>query len=255
MAVQDPLDPPSIPITLPGPGSAHHHAICIDTTTTMAGLALIEAGQVVGELSWRVGRAHTESLALRLQGLASASGYEIRRTTIVCVCTGPGSFNGIRTGMATAFGLATGLGVSVYGSSSLDLLAFPNADRAPAQRAVLPAGRGTYYSALFGSRGGRWHRLAPYSIADLETLVAASPPKCLWCGALEQDDAARLAELLGGARRLVPPAHNVRRASYLLPLALAAAAVGRQGSPDLVEPLYLRQPAITTPRAASASGS
>ena len=163
--------------------------------------------------------------------------------------------SGIRTGMATAIGLAAGLGVSVYGSSALDLMAFPHADRAPAQRAVLPAGHGEKYSALFGTRGGRWRRISPYVVATLEVLAADSPAKCLWCGVYSDEDSDLLARLLGGARRIVSPPHNVRRAAYLLPLAMASAANGSQGSAGELRPLYLRRPAISRPRPLVAPGS
>jgi tRNA threonylcarbamoyl adenosine modification protein YeaZ len=247
----DPGEPPPIPVTLPGPSWARHNAICIDTATDIASVALVQHGEVVAEQSWRTGMAHTRQLAARLRGLAAEASFSLGRADLVCVCTGPGSFNGIRTGMATAFGLAFGLGIPVHGASALDLLAFPHADRAPAQRALIPAGRGEFYSALFGTRGGRWRRLSAFTIAPLETLAAESPAKCLWCGILGEAEMERLATLLGGSRRIVLPPHNVRRAGYLLPLALAAAAAGASGTPSNVQPLYLRRPAITSPRAAA----
>ncbi|HWE60425.1 MAG TPA: tRNA (adenosine(37)-N6)-threonylcarbamoyltransferase complex dimerization subunit type 1 TsaB [Chloroflexota bacterium] len=253
MSLTPPPDHPAITIVLPGPSGARQNAICIDTATEMAALALIQDGLIVAEVAWRAGKARTGRLGDRLRTLAAETGYNLAATNIVCVCTGPGSFNGIRTGMATAFGLALGLGAPVYGASALDLLAFPHADRAPAQRALLPAGKGEFYSALFGTRGGRWRRISPYTIGTLETLAAESPAKCLWCGTLEEDEVERLAALLGGARRWVTPAHNVRRAAFLLPLALAEAMAGAPGTPESVQPLYLRRPAITKPRVAVAA--
>ena len=244
----------AVAVTLPGPLGQALSAICIDTATAMASLALLRDGEVLGEVAWQAGSTHTRQLAGALRRLAADAGYNFAETSVVCVCTGPGSFNGIRAGMATASGLAFGLGVPIYGCSALDLLAFPHADRAPAQRALLPAGRGEFYSALFGTRGGRWRRVSPYSVETLEALAAETPAKSLWCGPLKADEATQLAELLGGSRRLVPPAHNVRRAAYLLPLALAAAAAGAPGTAQALAPLYLRRPSITTPRAAALAG-
>lgn len=244
---------PAVAITLPGPGLSGQTAVCLDSAAGTAAIALVQHGEVVAEQAWRTGMAHTRQLTARLRGLAAESGFDLRGADLICVCTGPGSFNGIRTGMATAFGLALGLGVSVYGISALDLLAFPHADRAPAQRALIPAGRGEFYSALFGTRGGRWRRLSDYILSDLETLAEESPAKCLWCGSLDEHDVERLAGLLGGSRRILMPPHNLRRAAYLLPLGLAAAVAGAPATPETVRPLYLRRPAITTPRAAFSS--
>jgi tRNA threonylcarbamoyl adenosine modification protein YeaZ len=219
----------------------------------MASIALVERGEIVAEQQWRAGMSHTQQLAARLRQLASEARFTIESANFVCVCVGPGSFNGIRTGMATAIGIASGLDIPIYGCSALDLLAYPHADRAPAQRALLPAGRGEYYSALFGTRGGRWRRISPYTVAALTTLAAESPAKCLWCGIQGEDDIETLAGLLGGARRVVAPSHNIRRAAFLVPLALAAAANGADGSIDALQPMYLRRPAITQPRSRSAT--
>jgi len=70
---------------------------------------------------------------------------------LICVCTGPGSFNGIPAGMATAIGLLRS-GAPIYGISALDLLAFPHADRAPAQRPCAPAGASTTRPCLYARR-------------------------------------------------------------------------------------------------------
>jgi tRNA threonylcarbamoyl adenosine modification protein YeaZ len=240
-----------VAITLPGPGWVRANAICIDTATDMASIALIERGEIVAEQQWRTGMSHTQQLATRLRQLAGESRFTIDSANFVCVCVGPGSFNGIRTGMATAIGIASGRDIPIYGCSALDLLAYPHADRAPAQRALLPAGRGEYYSALFGTRGGRWRRISPYTVAPLATLAAESPAKCLWCGIQGEEDLETLAGLLGGARRVVAPSHNIRRAAFLVPLALVAAANGSDGSIDALQPMYLRRPAITQPRSPS----
>jgi tRNA threonylcarbamoyl adenosine modification protein YeaZ len=249
MSMVDGSTDAAVAITLPGPTWARASAVCIDSATDMASIAFVEQGEVIAEQQWRTGFSHTQQLAARLRGLSTEAQFDLQSITLVCVCSGPGSFNGIRTGMATAIGLASGLDVPIYGSSALDLIAFPHADRAPAQRSIVPAGRGEYYSALFGTRGGRWRRISPYGIAPLKQLVAESPAKCLWCGVIGDEESDILSALLGGNRRIVSPPHNVRRAAYLVPLALAAAASGADGRVDSLQPLYLRRPAITQPRA------
>jgi tRNA threonylcarbamoyl adenosine modification protein YeaZ len=238
-------DCPIAIITLPGPSWVRANAICIDSATSTASIALIECGEVVAEQQWRAGFSHSQQLASRLRELATESHFELKSAALIGVCTGPGSFNGIRTGMATAIGLSAGLGVPIYGCSALDLITYPHADRATVQRAVLPAGRGEYYSALFGTRAGQWRRVSPYSVATLAQLAQDTPAKCLWCGPLGDEEVGVLADLLGGTKRVLPPPHNVRRAAFLLPLALAAAASGADGCVESLQPMYLRRPAIT----------
>ncbi len=249
-----PAGPEPFPVVLPGHAWGNLQGVCIDSAGDTISIALVSDGVVAAEQTWRGGMARSRFLAPALQRLAEQSGFALAGTQIVCVCTGPGSFNGIRAGMATAIGLAVGFSVPIYGCGALELLAFPHADRAPAQRAVIPAGRGAFYSALFGTRGGRWRRVGPYTIGSLSDLVAESPAKCLWCGPLAGAVEDELAGLLGGRKRLVEAAHNVRRASYMLTIALSAAEAGDKGSAACLTPLYLRRPAITKPRAAVPAG-
>ena len=251
--LESPVDS-ALSITLPGPNWARVSAVCIDSATEAASIAFVDRGEVVAEQQWRTRSSHGQQLAVRIKGLAAEARLNLSSAGLVCVCTGPGSFTGIRTGMATAIGLATGLSVPIYGGSALDLIAFPHADRAPSQRAVLPAGRGEHYTALFGTRGGRWRRISPYAVATLEEIAADSPAKCLWCGVFSDEDCERLGRLLGGARRIVSPPQNVRRAAFLLSLAFAAAANGASGSAGELQPLYLRRPAVSQPRPRMTAG-
>jgi hypothetical protein len=61
--------------------------------------------------------------------------------------------------------------------------------------------------------------------------------------------------LLGGAKRVAAPAHSLRRASFMVTLALAAGEAGASGSSADLVPLYVRRPAITTPRVAAMAGA
>src|SRR5690349_19033782 len=66
MSAPIPIDHPAVAVTLPGPSGARHNAVCIDTATSMAALALIQDGQVVAETAWRVGKSHTRQLSTKL---------------------------------------------------------------------------------------------------------------------------------------------------------------------------------------------
>lgn len=109
--------------------------LAIDTATAACSVALIDGGIVVAERHELVGRGHAEKLLPMVEALLGG-----RRPTAIAVDCGPGSFTGLRVGIAAAHGLAIGWGVPLSGFSSLALLA-------------AAAGAGEAVAALEGGHG------------------------------------------------------------------------------------------------------
>ena len=154
------------------------------------------------------------------------------------VTVGPGSFTGVRIGLATARGLGYALNVSVTGLSTLEAMACAAAGSVEGPLcAVLQAGRGEVYAALFTLRGGNPERLGPDQVLRPEALAPSLPPGILLAG----DGARLVAPFLAGSGTNAEP----RIAEpCLLALVLAGKAAGsvsgagyRLGEPA---PHYLR---------------
>ncbi len=92
--------------------------LVIETATAACSVALIDSGRVVAQAHEIVGRGHAERLIPMIAGLPGGG-----RAEHVLVDVGPGSFTGVRVGIAAARGLALGWGVQVTGYSSLPLVA------------------------------------------------------------------------------------------------------------------------------------
>lgn len=92
--------------------------LVIDTATAACSVALIEGGRVLDRRHETVGRGHAERLVPMIAELADSG-----RAGHILVDVGPGSFTGIRVGIAAARGLALGWGASVAGYSSAALIA------------------------------------------------------------------------------------------------------------------------------------
>lgn len=92
---------------------------------------------------------------------------------IVVVGRGPGSFTGVRIGVATAKGMAHGLGVPLYGVGTLDAIAWQLASFEGTIAVVGDAMRGEVYPALFASAGGRVVRLTGDRVASPDSVAAA----------------------------------------------------------------------------------
>ena len=119
--------------------------LAIDTSSAMSALALVEGDRVVGETVKPAGREFDVAAEVAL--LAP----DLRVIDSVMVALGPGSFTGLRQGIAFGVGLALSLGVPLLGVGTLDLAAARA--RVPAV-AVSEAGRGrVYFQAPDGRRG------------------------------------------------------------------------------------------------------
>ena len=92
--------------------------LAIETSGEACSIALIENGKIVAERHERVGRGHAERLIPWIAGFPEGG----RADQIITGC-GPGSFTGVRIGIAAARGLGLGWGVAVHGISSLTLVA------------------------------------------------------------------------------------------------------------------------------------
>ena len=123
--------------------------LVVETATAACSVALIRAGTVVAERHEEVGRGHAERLIPMIAELPDGG-----RADRILVDCGPGSFTGIRVGIAAARGLALGWGVPVTGFSSLPLIAaaaFAADASLAALAVVLEGGHGEVFMQAFAS--------------------------------------------------------------------------------------------------------
>jgi tRNA threonylcarbamoyladenosine biosynthesis protein TsaB len=187
--------------------------LAFDTATEIATSALVADGEVLGERSSRAVTLLEDVDALLRQGGAHADEIDA-----LAVGIGPGSFTGVRVGLATARGLALALGVPIAGISTLDALAAG----APGAVPVIDARRREIFVA-----DGQPRALAP---AELEL---APGTLCVGNGAV------RYRAILEAAGADIPPDRDERH----LPRARFHAQLAREFGPaEEVEPLYLRVP-------------
>lgn len=188
--------------------------LAFDTATPTATAALVADGRVLGE---RLTNPH--AILAAADELFRDGGVSPRDLTALAVGTGPGSFTGIRIGLAAARALALALDLPVAGVSTLDALAAGAAGAMP----VVDAGR----KEVFTLRHGEPAAAAP------EQLELARGTLCVGNGAV------RYRTVLEAAGADVPP-----DASELhVPRARLHAALAREfGAADAVEPIYLRVP-------------
>lgn len=185
--------------------------LAFDTATSAATTALVRDGEVLGEAVSRAVRVLEDA-----DELLRAGGVERSELTGIVVGTGPGSFTGMRLGLAAARGLALALDLPVAGVSTLDALAAG----APGAVPVVDAGRREVFA-----------------LVDGEPVVCA--PQEIVGGLCVGDGALRYREVLEQRGAEVPPDGDERH----LPRARFHVQLARDFGPaDAVEPLYLRVP-------------
>ena len=96
--------------------------LCIDTTGEAGSIALAENGREIGFLENNDKNTHASWLQSAIQDLLHSSGFTINRLQAVAVSSGPGSYTGLRVGMASAKGLCYALGIPLIEENSLKVM-------------------------------------------------------------------------------------------------------------------------------------
>lgn len=204
--------------------------------------------------AWRDGEVlHESQLGLSPQGrplhatrllaeveraAAAAGGWDA--VDLIAVGLGPGTFTGLRVGIATARGLGVSLGLPLRGVCTLDALAAGIGEAgAPGERlAVLDGWRGEVFAALYDAGGARVWEPAVFRPEELAERVAAlaEAPSVAGSGAVRFRQ-----ELAQSGVRIPDDSDPVHRVAARHVCALAAASAGAEDR-DGLAPIYLRPP-------------
>ena len=194
--------------------------LAFDTATGVATSALVRDGEVLGERASRAVRVLADA-----EELLEQAGAEPRELSRLVVGTGPGSFTGVRMGLAAARGLAFALDLRLAGVSTLEALAAG----APGALPVVDAGRREVFTLVEGTP----------AVAAPGELRLEPGTTCVG------DGAVRYREVLEAGGATIPP----RDSELHLPRARFHEELARQFvDPETVEPLYLRLPDAEQPR-------
>jgi tRNA threonylcarbamoyladenosine biosynthesis protein TsaB len=211
--------------------------LALDTTTRVASCALARDGRVLREQGGEAAQAQAERLPGELIALLELERVRLEEIDVYAVSTGPGSFTGLRVGIATMQGLAFATGKPLIGISTLDAL--HDAARPFAGRVAtwVDAWRGEVYAALY--EDGREIEGATIAHPDqLLVRLAGQPTTFIGDGAATYAEAIRAA--LANAS-IANPATPLL-AGTIARLATDAARAGQLPPPHAIRPLYVTRP-------------
>jgi tRNA threonylcarbamoyladenosine biosynthesis protein TsaB len=219
----------------------------IDTASDDVSIALLDdAGHVTASRAWRVQGTVALELLGGIDALLTEAGVERTQIARIAVDVGPGQYGPIRTGIATAQGLALALDASLAGIGRLEADAWALFDSGVRGDvvAIHDAGRaGVAWAAYRATESGVPHEMAPPRIDPVEVAAREAPRPATWCG--EQPAALAAARDVEGRSSDTVSEVAMPRAVALVRLARLRDAFG---DPSTVDALYLRPPSITRPK-------
>jgi tRNA threonylcarbamoyladenosine biosynthesis protein TsaB len=219
--------------------------LAIDTSSATASVAVYH-DQVLAETVWHSGRRHSAQLLPAIENVLTLAGVPRTELRAVAVAIGPGSYTGLRVGVATAMGLGLALDIGILQVPTLDVIAWGQAGagvsdgRAPRPiRAAVDVGRGRYATARFRRAGTHLEHESRVESAPLSELIEVSAvERSVLVVDLDRQTRETVERHYGARADLALPAASVRRAGYLAELAALKLRRGETVG-STVEPIYL----------------
>ncbi len=216
--------------------------LAFETSAKAASVALTENGKLLGESYQNTGLTHSQTLMVMAEDLLKAAGKTVKDLSAVAVAEGPGSFTGVRIGVAAAKGLAWGAQLPCFGISTLEAMAVSLGVYQGHVCACMDARRSQVYNALFYVNQGAVERFSDdraIALADLKTDLEHIDGPIFLVG----DGAGLTYKTLAPdiPNLILPPEHRLhQRAVGVALLAEAKALTGEPGDGNALTPNYLR---------------
>jgi len=216
--------------------------LAFETSAKAASVALLDEKKLLGESYQNTGLTHSQTLMVMAEDLLKQCGKAVSDITAVAVAEGPGSFTGVRIGVAAAKGFAWGRELPCYGVSTLEAMAISLGIYDGYVCPVMDARRSQVYNALFLAEGGELTRVRgdrAISLAELgEELKNLEKPVFL-VGDGSQLCYNTLKVVCPGL--VLPPEHRMhQRAVGVGLIAARQIALGEPGDGAAMTPNYLR---------------
>ncbi len=223
--------------------------LALDTSTLAATMALVDDSEVLAESNLPPGRTHSTTLLPEIRRILKDRALEVRDLDLIAVGLGPGSFTGLRIGLAAAKGLAWAAGKPLVGVPTLDALAM---NHPPARTRICPlvdARKGQVYAALFEPDGaGGWQRTMEDGAFTPDELAALIKEDTVFFGEGARTWEESLSRTLGALFLRGEEHLDYPHAAGAARLAVSRYAQGTETDPARIVPRDIRPPDIRAPK-------
>lgn len=225
-----------------GSGAGGPTVIAWDTCTLRGVLAAGAGGRMLEETFFEASKGHTTWLMPELDRMISGLGLSPGDVDAVAAGIGPGTFTGVKVGVACAKAVSMGLGVPVVGVSTLDILAEGSDGDADMVLASIDARRGQLYAAAYARGAGGLERLTDYMCAEPRVIAGALARLPFKRLALIGEVPPDLESELVRRGRVFPSRDEYPSGAALLALADSRLSGGGATDPVALSPIYLKKP-------------
>ncbi len=212
--------------------------LALDTSTRAVGLALFDGAQIINESTWLSHDHHTVELAPAVDQALHKSNLTAKDLGAVAVALGPGSFTGLRIGLALAKGLSIVRFIPIIGIQSLDILAAGQPGIEIPMAAILKAGRGRFAVGWYQFIDNAWASTKEIEVLTTESLAEKISIPTLVAGELSQVERDYLTRHQPLAK-LASPSQCIRRPAILAELGWKKWKLGLVDDPENLAPVYL----------------
>ncbi len=214
--------------------------LALDSTAEVSAVAVCKGEKLLSEITINTGNTHSQTLLPAVEQALKMSELTVNDIDLFACSTGPGSFTGVRIGVATVKGIAYGKDKPCISVSTLDALAYNLIGVKGIICPVMNARRSQVYNALFRNVNGTMQRLCSdraLSIADLDFELSSFEEPIYLCG-----DGYDITEK--GFRNVsicyVPQRYRYQNAYSVAQVALGKYQSGEYVTDAELAPIYLR---------------
>ena len=218
--------------------------LALETSAKSVSVAVTEGGVLLAQAYQNRGMTHSVTLMPLLDGMLKSAGLTLDEIGVIAVAQGPGSFTGIRIGVAAAKGLAWAMEVPCCGVSTMAAMAYGTADLHGLIVGAMDARRQQVYNAVFRVENGVITRLCEDRAVSVEQVAQELKESNYRENILIIGDGASLLydylQNAGIACRLASPGHRYQSAAGVALAAETLVAQGLTCSAQELQPVYLR---------------
>jgi len=215
--------------------------LAVDTATKSCSVAIAQKETILAEVTLVSEQTHSKHLMEVIKSVSRLSGIAISDLDGFAVTKGPGSFTGLRIGLATVKGLAAASGKPMVGISSLKCLAIqsfvPSFNICP----IIDARKGEVYWAFYRYDDNQLQQLCPEQVTSPRIFLTDIQEPCVFVG-----NGARLYQdviglKLGNLAHFVPDSHSIIRGATVAYLSQKRFEKGNFDDASSLTPCYIRR--------------
>lgn len=217
--------------------------LAIDTATQVSSVAVLKEGRLLAELTMQGKLTHSETLLPHIEQVLKMAAVAKEELTGIAVSNGPGSFTGLRIGLAAAKAMSYVLGIPLVGVSTLQALAYQLPAPGVRVMCLLDAQKGNAYVESYRWENNSLQVVDSVQVAKITDIVAAcanmSEQVILLGDAVQKKVAGKL-ELPANVS-VAPPHIVMPRAACVAMLGQAKLMAGEKDNVMDLEPVYIRR--------------